>query len=143
MRYIGLDFGKKTIGIAVSDEVGLTAQPLTTIRRASIARDLDELVSLIEEYSVEAIVIGLPMNMNGTLGLQSELVFRFIEKLKEKTSVPVSTWDERLSTVAVNRVLIDSDLSRARRKEVVDKVAASYILQGYLDSKGFGAAVQE
>lgn len=138
MRVMGLDMGKKTIGIAVSDESGLTAQPVTTIKRSSLRKDLDELVRLIEEYSVTTIVVGLPVNMNGTMGPATETVLKFIDDLKERTGLPVETWDERLSTAAVTKVLLEGDISRARRKEVVDKMAASYILQGYLDRASYG-----
>lgn len=135
MRFIGLDPGKKTIGVAISDETGLTAQPVTTIKRASLAKDLDAIAALIERYSVKHIVAGMPVNMNGTIGPRGEETQRFIESLRDKTGLPVTAWDERLSTVAVEKALIDGDVSRARRKEVVDKLAAAYILQGYLDSR--------
>ncbi|MBI5827479.1 MAG: Holliday junction resolvase RuvX [Deltaproteobacteria bacterium] len=135
MRFLGLDLGKKTIGVAISDETGLTAQPFAAIKKASLAKDLDAIAALIEQYSVKHIVAGMPVNMNGTIGPRGEEAQRFIESLREKTGLPVTAWDERLSTVAVERVLIDGDVSRARRKEVVDKLAAAYILQGYLDSR--------
>ncbi len=138
MRVMGLDMGKKTIGVAISDESGLTAQPVTTIKRSSLRKDLDELVRLIKEYSVTGIVVGLPVNMNGTMGPATESVLKFIDDLKERAGVPVETWDERLSTAAVTKVLLEGDISRARRKEVVDKMAASYILQGYLDRASYG-----
>jgi putative Holliday junction resolvase len=141
MRVMGLDMGKKTIGVAVSDESGLTAQPVTTIKRSSLRKDLDELVRLIKEYSVTTIVVGLPVNMNGTMGPATESVLKFIDDLKERTGLPVETWDERLSTAAVTKVLLEGDISRARRKEVVDKMAASYILQGYLDRASGANAV--
>lgn len=134
MRIMGLDIGRKTIGVALSDPEGLTAQPYITIQRASFAKDLDEVLRIARENQVSDIVAGLPLNMNGSTSGQTDFVLKFVEKLKEKTDLPVLTWDERLSTVAVTRVLIDGDMSRARRKEVVDKLAASYILQGYLDS---------
>lgn len=139
MRIMGLDLGKKTIGIAVSDEAGLTAQPVSTIKRSSLRKDLDELARLIGEYSVTGMVVGLPVNMNGTMGPATEFVLKFIDDLKERTGIAVETWDERLSTAAVTRVLLDGDISRARRKEVVDKLAASYILQGYLDRSSSGS----
>lgn len=135
MRFLGLDLGKKTIGAAISDETGLTAQPLVTIKRASLTRDLDAIAALIERHSVSHIVAGMPVNMNGTIGPRGEEARRFIESLRDRTGLPVTAWDERLSTVAVERMLIDGDVSRARRKEVVDKLAAAYILQGYLDSR--------
>jgi len=135
MRFLGLDLGKKTIGVAVSDETGLTGQPLTTIKRASLTKDLEAITRLIEEYSVKHIVAGMPLNMNGTIGPRGESAEKFIGILRERTGLPVTAWDERLSTVAVERVLINGDISRARRKEVIDKMAAAYILQGYLDSR--------
>lgn len=141
MRIMGLDMGKKTIGVAVSDETGLTAQPVATIRRSSLRKDLDELSRLIAEYSVTGIVLGLPVNMNGTMGPATESVLKFAGDLEERTGMAVKTWDERLSTVAVTRVLLEGGIGRERRKEVVDKMAASYILQGYLDRSSFGGTV--
>jgi putative Holliday junction resolvase len=133
MRIMGLDLGERTIGIAVSDEFRLTAQPVTVIRRATKQKDLDELMKLIEKHSVIRVVVGMPVRMDGSMGTQSKKVQRFIDVLKGRTEVPVCTWDERLSTVAVTRVLLEGEISRRRRKEVVDKMAASFILQGYLD----------
>jgi len=135
MRFMGLDTGKKTIGVAVSDESGLTAQPVTTIKRSSLRKDLDEIARLAAEYAVVRIVVGLPVNMNGSMGPATEKVLRLKNDIEQHTGLVVETWDERLSTAAVTRVLIDGDISRTRRKEVVDKMAASYILQGYLDSR--------
>lgn len=135
MRIMGFDVGTKTIGVAISDESGLIAQPLCVIKRGSFSKDLEEIRRLIEEHSIKMIVVGMPVNMNGTLGPRSEETQRFIDKIKDKVPVPVETWDERLSTAAVTRVLIEGDASRAKRKTVVDKLAASYILQGYLDSR--------
>lgn len=135
MRVMGLDLGTKTIGVAVSDEGGLIAQPVSTLKRVSIKKDLEALLKMAEDYAIEGFVVGMPINMDGTEGPRSKAVLKFVELLKERTHLPVSTWDERLSTVAVTRVLIEGDLSRSRRKEVVDKMAASYILQGFLDSR--------
>lgn len=134
MRILGLDLGKKTIGVAVSDEAGLTAQPVTTVKRKSYRADIEEVTRLAGEYSASRIVVGLPRNMDGTLGESAAMVTDFIKKLEAATSVPVVTWDERLSTAAVTKVLIEGDVSRGKRKKVVDKLAAAYILQGYLDS---------
>ncbi len=136
---MGLDMGTKTIGVALSDERGVSAQPLKTLKRAGAAKDLEELKGLIHEYSVERIVVGMPVNMDGSMGPRAKAVLGFIERLKKHVRLPVSVWDERLSTVAVTRVLIDADVSRAGRKKVVDKLAAAYILQGYLDSPRPGA----
>ena len=133
---MGLDMGSRTIGIALSDELRITAQGLKTLRRTSREQDLNELSSVIREYDVEKIVVGLPKNMNGTLGKQAETVLEWVKILEEKTSLPVATWDERLSTVGATRILLEADLSRKKRKQVVDKLAAVLILQGYLDQKG-------
>jgi putative Holliday junction resolvase len=134
MRILGLDIGDRTIGIAVSDPLGFTAQGITTIRRKNITIDMDELLKICKEYSVETIVAGFPKNMNGTVGPQSEKVLAFCEILKEKIDIPIKMWDERLTTVAAHKAMLEADLSRAKRKKLVDKVAATYILQGYLDS---------
>lgn len=131
---LGLDIGRKRIGVALSDEAGITAQPFKVIKRVSLAKDIEEIAVLVSENSVERIVAGLPLNMNGTPSETTEFVLKFLEKLKAACPVPVVTWDERLSTVAVERLLIEGDISRERRREVIDKMAASYILQGYLDS---------
>lgn len=136
---MGLDLGTKTIGVAVSDESRITAQPIGVIRRVSFEKDLIALKELVEKYQVTEIVLGLPVNMNGTMGEKSLSAMRFRDRLAERTGLPIGVWDERLSTAAVNRVLIDGDMSRAKRKGVVDKLAASYILQGYLDSIKYGA----
>jgi len=130
---MGLDIGLKTIGIAMSDELGLTAQGLKTIIRKGLEEDFSEISQLISQFRVETIVVGLPINMNGTLGKQAEIVLHWIKDLEERISIPVVTWDERLSTVEANRTLLQADLSRAKRKKVIDKLAASLILQGYLN----------
>ncbi|SMC21493.1 putative holliday junction resolvase [Clostridium acidisoli DSM 12555] len=134
MRILGLDIGDRTIGIAISDPLGFTAQGITTIRRKNITIDMDELIKICKEYSVETIVAGFPKNMNGTVGPQSEKVLAFCDILKEKIDIPIKMWDERLTTVAAHKAMLEADLSRAKRKKLVDKVAATYILQGYLDS---------
>ncbi|OFI05422.1 putative holliday junction resolvase [Clostridium acetireducens DSM 10703] len=134
MRVLGLDIGDKTIGIAISDPLGYIAQGITTIRRTSDTKDIEELKSICNEYKVENIVAGLPKNMNGTLGPQSEKVISFCDLIKENINLPIIMWDERLTTVAANKAMLEADLSRAKRKKLVDKVAATYILQGYLDS---------
>lgn len=133
MRIMGLDVGDKTIGIALSDPMGWTAQPVTVLRRTSLKQDLEELARLCREQEVEKIVVGLPRNMNGTYGPRAQLVMEFKEKLEQALGLPVETWDERLSTAAAERTLLAADVSRARRKQVVDKLAAVVILQGYLD----------
>jgi putative Holliday junction resolvase len=133
MRIMGLDIGSHTIGIAISDELGMTAQGLKTIRRRSMGEDLQEMMVIIDEYKIEKIVVGLPKNMDGTLGKQAEIVFQWITDVKKKIHLPVVTWDERLSTVGASKILLEADLSRKKRKKVIDKLAAVLILQGYLD----------
>jgi len=136
MRIIGLDIGDRTIGVAVCDPLGLTAQGITTIKRKSVVLDIEEISKICKHYEVESIVAGLPKNMNGTIGPQGEKVQRFCDVLLETLNLPIKMWDERLTTVAANRVMLEGDLSRAKRKKIVDKIAATFILQGYLDSLG-------
>ena len=130
---MGLDIGTHTIGVAVSDELGITAQGLKTLRRKSMEEDFKEIATIIGQFEIENIVVGLPKNMNGTLGKQAEIVLKWIKILIDKIPVPVVTWDERLSTVGATKILLEADLSRRKRKKVIDKVAAVLILQGYLD----------
>lgn len=132
-RIMGLDVGDKTIGVAVSDPLGITAQGVTTIRRIGIKKDLEELEGLIDEYSVNKIVVGLPKNMNNTIGPQGEKVLKFVKKIENKFKIDIILQDERLTTVSAERMLIEGDVSRKKRKEIIDKVAATYILQAYLD----------
>jgi putative Holliday junction resolvase len=134
-RLLGLDVGDKTIGVAVSDELGWTAQGVETIKRQSKEKDLARLSELIAQYQVGAIVVGLPKNMNGTIGPRAEMCQAFGRLLEERTSLPVHMWDERLTTMAAERMLISADVSRQKRKTVIDKMAATLILQGYLDAK--------
>ncbi len=135
MRILGLDVGDKTIGVAVSDPLGVTAQGLETIRRTCLEEDIDRLREIVSDYQAEKIVIGLPKNMDGTMGPQGEKIIEFAGQLKNRISTDIVLWDERLTTVAVEKMLIQADMSRAKRKKVIDKLAASYILQGYLDSR--------
>lgn len=135
MRIMGLDIGRKTIGVAISDELGLTAQGLKTIIRKEIEEEFLEIRNLIARYQIEKIVVGLPKNMDGSLGKQAEMVFLWIEELRKRIPIPVVVWDERLSTVEATKTLLQADLSRAKRKKVIDQLAASIILQGYLDRK--------
>lgn len=130
---MGLDVGSKTIGVAVSDELGLTAQGLKIIRRKTMEDDLRELCAIISQFMIERIVVGLPISMDGTLGRQAETMLEWINRFKDRTSLPVETWDERFSTVEASRTLLEADLSRKKRKKVIDKLAAVLILQGYLD----------
>lgn len=132
-RIMGLDIGDKTIGVAVSDIMGLTAQGVTTIKRIGKKKDIEAIKKIIEEKQVNKIVSGLPKNMNGTVGPQGEKVQKFCELLKEETNLPIEFWDERLSTVAAERSLIEGNVRRENRKKVIDMLAAVIILQGYLD----------
>ena len=134
-RIMGLDVGDKTIGVAISDPLGFTSQGITTIRRKGIKTDIIELRKIIEEYEIEKVVIGLPKNMNNTIGPQGEKTIKFSEKFKEKFDLEVIFQDERLSTKSAEMMLISSDVRRDKRKLVIDKVAATYILQTYLDTK--------
>jgi putative Holliday junction resolvase len=130
---MGLDFGSRTIGVAISDPFLWTAQGLKTIKRSK--NEFVELAEIIREYEVVEIVLGYPKNMNGTIGERAELTKRFGEKLVEKFSLPVIYWDERLSTVGAEHSLLEADLSRKKRKGLIDKMAAVFILQGYLDRR--------
>ena len=138
MRILGLDFGSKTIGVAVCDPFGWTAQGLEIIRREeenNLKKSIARISELCREYAEESIVLGLPKNMNNTEGERVEKTLAFKKRLEKELKLPVELWDERLSTVAAERSLLEADLSRAKRKKVIDKMAAMYILQGYLDSK--------
>lgn len=137
IRIMGLDYGSKTVGVAVSDPLGLTAQGVEIIRREQenkLRRTLARIEALVQEYQVTEIVLGLPKNMNNTLGERAEKSLEFQEMLKRRTGLPVVMWDERLTTVSANRTLMESGVRRENRKEYVDMIAAVYILQGYLDS---------
>lgn len=132
-RIMGLDVGDKTIGVAVSDLMGLTAQGVKTVKRVGKKKDIEALKEIIKERQVNKIVSGLPKNMNGTLGPQGEKVIKFCELLEEETGIKIEYWDERLSTVAAEKTLIQGNVRRENRKGVIDMVAAVIILQGYLD----------
>lgn len=134
MRILGLDVGDRTIGVAVSDPLGFTAQGITTIRRKSEEFDIEKVLEICKEYGVETIISGLPKNMNGTIGEQAQKVQKFCASLGEHTDIEIKFWDERLTTMAAHRVMLEADMSRKKRKGLVDKIAATYILQGYLDS---------
>lgn len=133
MRILGLDIGQKTVGVAISDPLGFTAQGITTIRRTKKAQDVEEVKKICKDYEVETIVVGLPKNMDGSIGFAGEKIMEFSEMLKEEIGLEIVYWDERLTTVAAHRAMLEADLSRGKRKKIVDKVAATYILQGYLD----------
>jgi len=133
LRILGLDVGQKTIGVAISDPLGFTAQGLTTIRRTKKEQDIQEIKKFCDEYDVKVIVIGLPKNMNGTIGPSGEITMSFGKLIEEELKVEIKFWDERLTTVAAHKAMLEADLSRSKRKKIVDKVASTYILQGYLD----------
>lgn len=136
MRIMGLDFGSKTVGVAISDPLLITAQGIEIIRRKDenkLRRTLARIEELIVEYEVSKIVLGLPKNMNDTIGERAQLSLEFKDKLERRTGLPVEMWDERLTTVAADRVMIEAGIRRENRKEYVDKIAAVFILQGYLD----------
>jgi len=132
-RVIGLDVGDKTLGVAVSDELGLTAQGVTTYGRTSLAADLEFLRQIIAQYAATALVVGLPKNMDGSLGPQAQKTLAFIERLRQGCAIPVVTWDERLTSREAERVLLAANASRQRRKRVRDRLAAQLILQSYLE----------
>ena len=132
-RLLGLDLGTKTIGLALSDVRFTIASPLETIRRTKFSADAQALLKVTERHEVGALVIGLPLNMDGSAGPRVQATRAFVRNLAPLTPLPVAYWDERLSTAAVTRTLLDADASRARRGDLVDKLAAAYILQGALD----------
>lgn len=137
MRIMGLDFGSKTVGVAVCDPLGITAQTVETITRKEenkLRQTLAGIEALIDRYEIERIVLGYPKNMNNTLGERARKTEEFKAALERRTGLPVVLWDERLTTVAADRVLIESGVRREHRKEHVDQIAAALILQGYLDS---------
>jgi putative Holliday junction resolvase len=132
-RLIGIDLGTKTIGLALSDVERTIASPLVTLQRTKFRNDANRLLALCTEHGVGGLVIGLPVNMDGTEGPRAQSTRAFARNLAEKTDLPIALWDERLSTAAVTRTLLEADASRARRAQLVDKLAAAYILQGALD----------
>ena len=132
---MALDIGSKRIGVAMSDELLLTAQGRETIRHTTADRDIVEIARLVKEEGVIEIILGLPLNMNGSQSANSKEVLEFAEALKASISVPVKTWDERLTTVGAEKALLEANMSRLKRKRLNDMVAAQLILQGYLDSR--------
>ena len=138
-RLMGLDLGTKTIGLALSDLTLVIASPLETIRRQKFTQDATALLALVEKHGVGGLVLGHPLNMDGSAGPRAQASESFARNLARLSDIPVAFWDERLSTAAVNRSLIEQDVSRAKRAEVVDKMAAAYILQGALDRLGYTA----
>ncbi len=137
-RTLALDFGDRRIGIALSDPLGVAARPLMTLARTSWAEDLDVIRKLAREQEVRRIVVGLPLDMDGMRGRRARITEAFMEKVKAATGLPVIPWDERLTTVQAERILLEGDVSRARRREVIDQVAAVIVLQSYLDARRLG-----
>ncbi len=138
MRIMGLDLGSKTVGVAISDPLLITAQGIEIIRRKEenkLRQTLARIEALIEEYGVDTIVLGLPKNMNDTLGERAQLSLEFKDKLERRTGLPVVMWDERLTTVAADKAMMEAGIRREKRKDYVDKIAACLILQGYLDKR--------
>lgn len=134
MRIGGLDVGSKTIGVALSDPMGWTAQALEVIKRNGWTHDFARLKAIAGQHQVECWVVGMPRNMNGSYGPQSEMVREFMVQLEANLGLPVTEWDERLSTMAAQRTLVEADVSRTKRRGLIDKLAAAVILQGYLDA---------
>jgi len=134
MRILGLDIGSKRIGVAISDPLGITAQGVMTLERESDEADFEHLRAIVSEREVGEIVVGLPLNMNGSHGPQAKAATLFADAIKEKLNLPVKLWDERMSTSQVERIMIDGGASRAKRKKKIDKLAAQVILQSYLNT---------
>lgn len=137
MRIMGLDVGSKTVGVAISDALGWTAQGIETIKinEENLEFGLERIEELVKAHNVTEFVVGFPKNMNNSIGPRAEASEQYANMLTEKFSLPVTMWDERLTTMAAERMLIDADVSRKKRKQVIDKMAAVMILQGYLDRK--------
>lgn len=135
IRILALDLGEKRIGVALSDALGLTAQGLTVLHRQGLEQDLAAVTTLAKKHEVQEIVIGLPRHLDGRLGKGAEEVLQWVEELKRRLLIPVHTWDERLTTMQAERVLLAADLSRRKRRQVIDKMAAGLILQAFLDSR--------
>lgn len=139
MRIMGLDVGSKTVGVAISDALGFTAQGIETVQINEETADfgIERIKELVEQYNVTEFVVGYPKNMNNTVGPRGEASEKYKKLLEETFQLPVTLWDERLTTMAAERMLIEADVSRKKRKKVIDKMAAVMILQGYLDKKSF------
>lgn len=133
MRILGLDIGEKRIGVALSDPIGILASPLTQINRMGTRVAIEAILELVRQYEVESIVAGLPYSMDGSLGQQAERVEDFLQKLSQRLDIPIETWDERLSTLAAERMMAEAGVGKERRKKQLDAAAAALILQGYLD----------
>ena len=139
MRTLGIDFGERRVGVAISDPLGSIAFGVCTITVPGINNAVAQVAELCQEKEVSAIIVGLPLNMDGSRGEMVERVDIFVTKLAKATGLPIETYDERLSSAMVERTLLDADMSRNKRKRVIDKLAAQVILQGYLDRQGFQA----
>ncbi|MEW6458581.1 MAG: Holliday junction resolvase RuvX [Bacillota bacterium] len=138
MRLMGLDIGDRRIGVALTDENGVAAYPLEVLERTSPEKDLRRITEIIDQYGVERVVAGLPKTLSGQIGPQGDKVLSFLDKLRVRSTVPVVTWDERLTTAEVEKLLVSADLGRRRRRKVVDKLAATLILNSYLNSRKSG-----
>jgi putative Holliday junction resolvase len=137
-RILGVDYGDRRVGLALSDPLGIAARPLMTLERGTRAEDMEAFRDLVHDHDVVRIVVGMPLDMDGTAGRRAALTRSFIDRLREATKVPVEAWDERLTTVQAERTLVAGDLSRARRRRVIDQVAAVILLQSWLDARGGG-----
>src|SRR5581483_5796683 len=135
MRILALDVGTKTIGVAVSDELGIAAHGVTTIKRVGVKRDIEALRRIINQYNPSEILVGVPYNIDGTVGKRGQDILRFAERIKKAFSLPVEFSDESFSTVDAEKMLIEADIGRKKRKRVIDKMAAVFILEGYLEKK--------
>jgi putative Holliday junction resolvase len=138
-RVMALDYGDRRIGVAMSDPLGIAAQPLLTLKRRSVREDLASLVDLMRRHEVSLVIVGLPLGMDGSRGERVRLTERFMEQVRRAAGLPVEAWDERLTTVQAERALIESDLSRRRRRGVIDQAAAVILLQSWLDARRAGA----
>ena len=141
MRVMALDVGEKTVGIALSDELGITVSPRETLRRDG--SELDRLAGIVTQDAVGEIVVGLPISLNGTLGPSAQKVLELVAQLRERFTIPVVTWDERLTTAEAEKILLAADTRRAKRRKVIDQVAAALILEGYLRNRFLSRAEEE
>lgn len=132
---LGLDVGDVRIGVAISDELGIAAHRLCTVERKDLESDINEIKQIIKQKKADKVVVGIPRRLSGEVGIQAEKVQEFVKYLKDNIEIPVDTWDERLTTVEAEKILISMDVSRRKRKEVIDQVAAALILESYLESK--------
>src|SRR5262245_10941035 len=135
MRIMALDVGEATLGVAISDELGITAQPITTLERRGIKHDLRAVVELVSKHDIGTIVVGLPLRLSGVAGASATAALEFAERVRSRVNLPVIPWDERYSTMQAERVLLEGDARRSKRREVINQIAAAIILQSYLDSR--------